>query len=52
MKKEKIIELLNNESIDDVSCIRIKDSLKSMENEIIIFYNDKKGLSGSITQTF
>lgn len=52
MKKDKIIELLQNEFVNDVSYIEIKESINSMDNKITVFYKDKMGLPGLITQTF
>ena len=52
MEKEKIIELLKNESVNDVLSIDIVEDIRETKGKIAIFYNDKKGLPGSITQTF
>lgn len=52
MKKERIIELLKNESVDNVLSIDIVEDISRTENKVAIFYNDNKGLPGSIIQTF
>ena len=52
MKKQKIIDLLKNDSIREVTSIEIIDSFNCEESKIEIFYKNEYGNIGIITQRF